>query len=241
MEKFDLILLDSVDSTNSYLKRNYEKLHDLTVVFSSFQTEGHGRMNRKFYSKKGENLLFSILIKDKKLLEKFDSLSLMSGCYIFKVLSKYVNNVKIKWPNDVYINDKKCVGILLEGISYSSLEAIVLGIGINVNTIDFDEEIKNIATSLKIETNIEFDLNILRNEVLASLKEMVNDALIDKKDYLKILRNNNYLKDKEVLASIYNNIEKVKVIDIADDNSLVVLFNNKKYYLKEGEVINTKI
>ena len=48
MGLFNIILLDSVDSTNSYLKRNYEKLDDLTIVFSSFQTLGRGRMNRKY-------------------------------------------------------------------------------------------------------------------------------------------------------------------------------------------------
>ena len=73
MGLFNIILLDSVDSTNSYLKRNYEKLDDLTIVFSSFQTLGHGRMNRKFYSKKVESLLFSILIKNEKIIERCDS------------------------------------------------------------------------------------------------------------------------------------------------------------------------
>ena len=237
MGLFNIILLDSVDSTNSYLKRNYEKLDDLTIVFFFFYTLGSGRMNRKFYSKKGESLLFSILIKNKKIIEQFDSLSLMSGCYIYKFLSKYVSNVSIKWPNDVYINDKKVAGILLEGVSTSSLDALIIGIGININTIDFDEEIKDKATSLRKETNIFYNIDSLRDELVVYLKEMVNDIENGNKDYLNIIKNNNYLKDKEVFATLNNKIEKVKVIDIADDNSLKVMHDNKIYYLREGEVV----
>ena len=161
----------------------------------------------------------------------------MSGCYIYKFLSKYVHNVSIKWPNDVYINDKKVAGILLEGVSTSSLDALIIGIGININTIDFDEEIKDKATSLRKETNIIYNIDSLRDELVVYLKEMVNDIENGNKDYLDIIKNNNYLKDKEVFATLNNKIEKVKVIDIPDDNSLKVMFDNKIYYLREGEVV----
>ena len=184
-----------------------------------------------------ESLFFSISIKNKKIIEQFDSLSLMSGCYIYKFLSKYVSNVSIKWPNDVYINDKKVAGILLEGVSTSSLDALIIGIGININTIDFDEEIKDKATSLRKETNIIYNIDSLRDELVVYLKEMVNDIENGSKDYLDIIKNNNYLKDKEVFATLNNKIEKVKVIDIADDNSLKVMHDNKIYYLREGEVV----
>ena len=69
------------------------------------------------------------------------------------------------------------------------------------------------------------------------MKLLVIDIQKGNKDYLDIIKNNNYLKDKEVFATLNNKIEKVKVIDIADDNSLKVMHNNNIYYLREGEVV----
>ena len=138
---FNVINFETIDSTSTYLKRTYNEHKDLTIVFSSFQEEGHGRMKRVWDAPKGSSLLFSILFKDRQIIDNFASLSLLSAVTIFKFLSKYVLNVSIKWPNDVYVNDKKICGILLESISYDlKISALVLGIGININTKEFNEE-----------------------------------------------------------------------------------------------------
>ena len=74
---FNKIYFEEIDSTSIYLKKNYKKLDHFTVVFSSMQTKGHGRLGRLWSSNKNENLLFSILIKDKNIINKYETLSLI--------------------------------------------------------------------------------------------------------------------------------------------------------------------
>ena len=108
-------------------------------------------MGRCWESSKGENLLFSLLLKDEELINKYSCVSILSGTVILSVLKNIyrIDNVKIKWPNDVYINDKKACGILLEGVSVSKkIECVIVGIGINVNQKEF---LNSNATSISLE------------------------------------------------------------------------------------------
>ena len=131
----------TINSTNTYLKENYKDLPNFTCVSSAHQSQGHGRYNRSWESNNNENLMFSILIKNKKLIEKFSSISLAIATCILKMLTSYkIKNISIKWPNDVYVNDKKICGILLEGIAN---ECLIIGVGLNVNQTNFSKEIED--------------------------------------------------------------------------------------------------
>ena len=145
------IHFETIDSTNTYLKENYEKLDNFTFVSADFQSAGRGRNNRNWKSEKGENLLFSLLIKDKTLIDKFSSLSVISAFSIIKALN--LEYLSIKWPNDIVVNGKKVTGILTEmSAQPEMINYIVIGIGINVNTEEFPEDIAKTASSLKIES-----------------------------------------------------------------------------------------
>ena len=112
------IHFDSLDSTSTYLKNNYSMLDNLTFVDASFQTNGKGRETRVWESSKDLNLMFSILIKDEYLINNFSYLSILSALMVKEALDQLrIDNVTIKWPNDVYIKDKKVCGILLESQS----------------------------------------------------------------------------------------------------------------------------
>lgn len=235
---FNVINFDTIDSTSTYLKRSYSKYNDLTLVYALSQSEGHGRMKREWVSPYGESLLFSLLIKNKNIIENFSSLSLMTAVAIYNFLKRYVSNVSIKWPNDVYVNDKKIAGILLESISYDdNIEALVVGVGININIKEFPSHLIDKATSLGLETNEKYDISALKPYLEAELSNMILNILSFKKSYLEVIRHNNYLKDKTVKAYIDNELQEVKVIDINDDNSLRVIKDNKIYNLNVGEVI----
>ena len=165
MNKIGSILdFDSIDSTSKYLKENYIALKDFTFVSSLYQTNGKGRMDRSWESNKGENLLFSLLIKKKTLLKLYSSISILSATVILSVLKEYnIDNVMIKWPNDVYIDDKKVCGILLESISTSeNLECIVLGIGLNVNQKEF---IDSRATSMSLKLKKDINQKELKEKI----------------------------------------------------------------------------
>lgn len=230
------IHMEEIDSTSAYLKRNYNDYENFTFLSCDYQSNGHGRSNKKWYSNKKENLLFSILIKDKKIISDYSSLSLVSAKAIMDVLVELgVNNVSYKWPNDVYVNDKKISGILLEGISFNGMiEAIIVGVGINVNSSDFDLEIKDKATSIYLENQTIFDIEKLKYKFYKSFESNIDN--INDKKYLSYLRDNNYLLSKNVYVLKDGKKALVKVMDINDNNSLKVNLDGEILDIYSGEV-----
>ena len=241
MKEFNYLHFEEIDSTSSYLKRNYKDLDDLTLVSASFQTSGHGRMNRKWMNNRNENLMFSLLIKDKNLVNKFANFSLASAVCIFNALLDLdIKNVSIKWPNDVYVNDNKICGILLESISYNEgIEALIIGIGINVNSIFKDTELASKATSIYELTNKMYSIEEISTKVYKYIYKMLNDIKNNNYSYLNTVRDNNYLKNKEVYCFINNEEQLVRALDINDDNSLKVLLNNKEINVSSSEITFT--
>lgn len=233
---FNKIYFEEIDSTSIYLKKNYKKLDHFTVVFSSMQTKGHGRLGRLWSSNKNENLLFSILIKDKNIINKYETLSLISAVSTFKLLKQFgIDNVSIKWPNDVYVNDDKICGILLEGISsIDNIDVIVIGIGININQKQFNEELN--ATSMSKLNNKEYDLNMLLDLYLKIFNEEINKILNNDNSYLDIVNKHNYLYGKKIKISLNNEIRLLEARNILNNNHLeVVLENGLKDEIYSGE------
>lgn len=225
-----------IDSTNAYLKRNYQELDNMTFVSASYQSKGKGRNNRVWVSNIGDNLMFSVLIKDQRLIDKFASLSLLSGAVILKVLKSIdVPNVSIKWPNDVYIGDKKVCGILMESISISNkIEALVIGIGLNVNQKEFPTEAK--AVSIRQIKGRKYFIHNIKRRVYKCLKNELKALLDDESDYLDVVKRNNYLLNKSCYATIDNKEELITVLDINEDNSLLIKKEDKLLNLSSGEI-----
>ena len=227
----------SIDSTSSYLKVNYNKYKNLTFVSTDFQSKGHGRNGREWVSKEKENLLFSILIKDEDLIKKYDCLSLASSVCIYEVLMNLgIENVSIKWPNDVLVNDKKICGILLESVSSgSNIEALVLGVGLNVNSKEFSNMII-FPTSIQLETNKKISLKTVKKCVYEKFIKMFENIKRNESSYLDTIKNNNYLKNKKVYALIEGKKQFVEVIDINEDNSLKIKSGEEYKNVYSGEI-----
>ena len=227
------IHFETIDSTNTYLKKNYEKLDNFTFVSADFQSAGRGRNNRNWKSEKGENLLFSLLIKDKTLIDKFSSLSVISAFSIIKALN--LEHLSIKWPNDIYYKDSKLCGILLEAVTRNEIECLIIGIGLNVNQREFVGEYKRTPTSLYQITNQTQDMRILKDKIF---NQLYNDFMKVKEgyDFYNDIKEYDYLKDREVYAEINNEVKQIKVLGIDSDYSLKVLQDNKTYNLSSGEV-----
>jgi BirA family transcriptional regulator, biotin operon repressor / biotin---[acetyl-CoA-carboxylase] ligase len=186
--------LDRVDSTNSYCMRmaNNGKPEGYAVA-SFYQEQGRGQRGNSWESEEGKNLTFSLLLRptfikveEQFLLSKVIALSI---CNWIQLQGKIA---AIKWPNDIYVGDKKVAGILIEN-SFSSpvLEVSVVGIGLNLNQTNFTSDIPN-PTSMMLLTDIQFRPEIVLSELVASIqtryhqlkhgrKEMLSD------DYLKSL------------------------------------------------------
>ena len=232
------IHFERIDSTSSYLKKNYDNYDNLTFVSADYQESGHGRSGRRWYSEDGENLLFSILIKDKRLLAKVSNLSLASAVCVYNILKRCsIDNVSIKWPNDVYVKDNKISGILLESVSCGKgVEALIIGVGINVNSKSFREDFINKPTSMCFETNESISLEDLKSVVYDEFINMFDLIIKEDFSYLDVVRNNNYLKGKMVYALVNNEIELVEVIDVNEDNSLKVKVDSKYLDVCSGEI-----
>lgn len=227
------IHFETIDSTNTYLKENYEKLDNFTFVSADFQSAGRGRNNRNWKSEKGENLLFSLLIKDKALIDKFSSLSVISAFSIIKALN--LKRLSIKWPNDIYYKDSKLCGILLEAVTRNEIECLIIGIGLNVNQREFVGEYKRTPTSLYQITNQVQDMKLLKDTVF---NQIYSDFMKVKEgyDFYNDIKEYDYLKDREVYAEINNEVKQIKVIGIDSDYSLKVLKDSETYNLSSGEI-----
>lgn len=225
-----VIQFETLPSTNLYLKENYRKLDDFTVVQTDKQTNGKGRMQRKWLVD-DSSLTFSILLKPHILDSSMPLISLVAGASVYLTIKQYTN-CSIKWPNDIMINDKKVCGILVEAVSTSTIEAVIVGIGININQQVFSEEIQYKATSLQKETHKLFDKYKIMDEVLINFRNLYNDFKNNNYIFLSICQNNNYLKGKK---AFYNNRE-VEILDINNQGNLLVKDNNEVKEVYYGEI-----
>ena len=223
---------DSIDSTNAYLKNSYQLLDNFTFVSADYQSKGKGRNDRVWESVKGLNLMFSVLIKDPRLVNESNALSLMTAVEVSKLLESYnINNVSIKWPNDVLVNDKKICGILLEGQIPNYL---VVGIGLNVNQKEFPEGLRRPATSISNELNKDTDIEVIKEKIFPNIISNFNK--LDKDEYLSYFRKHNYLLNKRVKVNINHQLFIGEVIGIDDNFNIQILSNDLLLHVDSGEL-----
>ena len=229
------IHFDTIDSTNTYLKNNYQNLDDMTFVSATSQSSGRGRNNRTWLDD-GNNLLFSLLIKNDYLMDSYKILSILSAYSIIEVLETYgINNLSIKWPNDVYADDNKICGILLESVSKEKLECLIIGVGLNVNQDIFEGEFIHQPTSMKNILNINIDIEELKKKIYERFIDNLNKLKNNYYFYDDIAKYD-YLKDKQVYALINNDKCLVNVLGINDDYSLRIKYEDKIENIETGEI-----
>ncbi len=159
-----------IDSTNQYAKRIAEEgAEDGTLIIADEQTAGKGRSGRRWVTPPGEAIAFTLLLRPPLSPDRISMVTLVMGMAAAKaVRSLYDLPAGIKWPNDVVTGGRKLCGILTEmSAEVEKVHYIVIGVGINANICEFPEEIRQIATSLKLETGQ--DVN--RAQVIARTME----------------------------------------------------------------------
>lgn len=125
------------------------------LVISETQTDGRGRFKRHWSSQADTGLWMSVVLQPDISLQKLTTFNLFIALALANTVRHYHSEVKIKWPNDIYLNDKKLSGFLTEiKGSQDNISQIICGIGVNLNTerTDFPDELESTATSLQIET-----------------------------------------------------------------------------------------
>ncbi|MFP4025413.1 MAG: biotin--[acetyl-CoA-carboxylase] ligase [Thiohalospira sp.] len=148
----EIISLVSADSTNTYAVQLLKSgnVDEGTIVYTHDQKAGRGLGRNTWESEKGKNLTFSIILYPDFLpIEHHYMLSKIISLGLFEYASSKVSDIKIKWPNDIYFNDKKLAGILIENsIKGSTINYSVAGIGLNLNQEQFFSNAPN-PVSLK--------------------------------------------------------------------------------------------
>ena len=162
-----IIYLDEVDSTNNYARLMAEKINSDFLVVADKQTLGKGRMGRSWSSPAGVGIFMSLCIKPEMAVENTSMITLVTAISLCDAIEElYPINATIKWPNDIVINSKKISGILTEMSSdMDGIKYIISGMGINVNNKEFPDDIKDMASSLLLETGILAD----RSKLIAAV------------------------------------------------------------------------
>ncbi len=219
-----LEILPHCHSTNRVAVKmvTHAKPPEGTIVLTENQTSGKGQRGNQWESESSQNLTFSIIfypgflfIKDQFYLNMIASLAVVDALKIF-----IANRIKVKWPNDVYVNDKKICGILIENtLKGTVIEHSVVGIGLNVNQSEFSIEK---ATSMADLTLISYDLNDVFNQVILSIEKYY---LLLRQGGLKSIRqvyleNLYWMNEMHLFES--NEIFSGQIVDIDEVGRLIV-------------------
>ena len=235
----NVLHFETIDSTNDYAKKIGNELRDGSVIISEEQTKGKGRLGRVWESKAGEGIWMSIILKPNIIPNKAPFITLIAGASIVKALNILGVDAKIKWPNDITINNKKLSGILTElSAEIERVNYIVVGIGMNVKDTDFEEELKDKATSLYKENYNVSRIDIVK-EILCQFEKLYLDYIEkdDKKEVLDICRQYSAIINKEIYVLKNDQKELVDCIGINEEGNLII--KNKDGNLEEimsGEV-----
>lgn len=237
----DITVLETVDSTNRYLKSvSDENTPEYTVIIAENQTAGRGRFARKFYSPENCGIYMSILLKP--CFDISDSVLLTAAAAV--AVSDAIEEVsgketQIKWVNDILINSKKVCGILCEGVinpKTSKLDRVILGIGINAYRPEngFSKEIKDIATFVYDETHTN-GRNRLISAVINNLEKYYSK--LENRTFLEKYRNRSAVIGKRISVLRGEEIIPATALDIDNNCRLSVKYdNNMQEYLSSGEI-----
>ena len=181
-----IIRLKEIDSTNRFLRELKDEQEDeMVVAVADFQTAGKGQGSHTWESEAGKNLLFSIKVHPRWVPVRQPFLLSMAGAIAIKeALETYVDGITLKWPNDVYWNDKKISGTLIEtSIDSKGIKTCIFGIGINVNQEAFHSDAPN-PVSLRQILGHEVDRDELLQKVIDGFIRYYE--LLHRADYMDV-------------------------------------------------------
>ena len=238
----NIIKLNAIDSTNSYLKNLVKEkpVESYTVVIANSQLKGRGQLGTTWVSERSKNLTFSILINF--LNFEINHQFYLSMAVSLGVLNTVKENVKIpfyvKWPNDILAEKDKVAGILIENLLRGNfIKQSVIGIGLNVNQKLFPKSIENV-TSLKNISGVDFNKDELLKSIISNIQYYVN--YIQKEEFSKLkelyIASLYYYKKTAMFEDNEGTTFLGKIIDINEDGRLIVELTNKKtrkFSLKE--------
>mgnify|MGYP006281276969 CR=1 FL=1 len=222
----DVYYYECIGSTNKKAKEvaNEGDCSDGTMIIADEQKKGSGRRGRNWYSPPGTGLWFSLLLKPDFTPEKAPFLTITASLAVHQALTEMGFSPRLKWPNDVLINNKKICGILSElSAELGYIKYAVVGIGINVNQQQFPEEISEIATSLYQVKERKVNRKELLQNILKFFEQYYKLLTADKEDVLlNQWRDKLAIVGKCIEISSNGKIYTGEVIDLSDKGELIL-------------------
>ena len=250
-EKLDLIKVDelakifnninyfySIDSTSKYAIENQTKFSENAIFISEFQTDGFGRFKRKWISPFGKNIYCTMLEVVELDISKLNGLSIIVGISIARVLKNINLNAKLKWPNDIYVDDKKIAGVIINvSAEINGRAKIFIGFGINVN-MQYNEEIFKDWTSIKLQSQRHANRTNLTIQIIKAIKEDLL-VFIDKgfTHFKNDFESLNYLKNKEFSLLLSNKTyDNCSYVDLANNGEIIIKNSGGNYPFSSGDI-----
>lgn len=239
-----LLFYDEVISTNLVLAQKIADeavCNEWLVVCAEYQTKGRGQASNCWESERAKNLLFSILLKPGNILalEQF-LISQMVALSLKDVLESFLQRkVCIKWPNDIYVDDNKIAGILIENtLQGSCINTSIVGIGLNVNQTVFKSDAPN-PVSMKQLTNKDFDKRLILDAVLQRLTFYYDNLTMQKRKTIvaqykeSLYRNSGFFpfetnENERFFAKIHDVLPSGELVLIRQKDSLPMTFAFKE-------------
>tara|TARA_X000001036_G_scaffold57925_2_gene47617 strand:- start:187 stop:945 length:759 start_codon:yes stop_codon:yes gene_type:complete len=239
----NVIYLPQCHSTNTEMQTFLKKttLNEGTVLLTDFQIKGRGQLNDKWISQKGKNILMSILLNPTFLsVNKRFYLTIILGLATNEALGLFIRqDLKIKWPNDVYAGDNKIAGILIEAyVSKKSVDNMIIGVGVNINQKEFG---KLKATSVLLETGLYQHRDHIMELILLSLEKWYQK--LKNKEYEEIILKYHSLlfwRNEKHTFSIQGELTEGKIKGINDQGQLIVEIKGKERIFNHKELIFIK-
>ena len=221
---------DEIDSTNNYMKENFSKFENYDIIAAKNQTSGRGRRGNTWSSSEGM-ALFSFLLKTENKLDihEYTKLPLIAGISTLVALKKIKDGAyNFKWTNDVFLDNKKLCGILIEKVE----ENFIIGIGINVRNI-IPDELQKIAISMNSDHDIDDLILKVVEEFSNYYKKFINENW---NEILQEINQYNFLKDKIIKVHIGEQVFQGKAKNIAQDGRLEIEIDGELKLFSVGEI-----
>ncbi|MCY6372137.1 biotin--[acetyl-CoA-carboxylase] ligase [Clostridium ganghwense] len=230
----NIIYFDSIDSTNNKAKEcAREGAEEGTVVIAEEQTMGRGRLGRNWTSPKYKGIWMSIILRPDIDPINVSKITQIGAAAVAMATKDMGIDAFIKWPNDIVMNGKKVCGILTEmSGELNKVNYVIMGIGINVNIEkeEFPEEIKEVASSLKIQNGEYIKRKELVSRVLNNFEKLYEEFIREENisKSIKVCRERSILLGKEVRIIDRGKTTKAKALELSEDGKLVVQYEDGK-------------
>ena len=233
--------LEETSSTNAYAHRIIQNnlITDGTLVFTDFQTKGVGQRGKPWQSEARKNLLGSFILKPRFDPQKSTYINFCASLGLYEAIQEFFpGRVKIKWPNDILVDNMKIGGLLLENIiEKEKIKFTIVGIGINVNQTKF-ENLENV-TSFSILTGDPERREEIMNEISNKLEENYNRLLDGELSSLKNRFEQNmrgFEKNISLVDLQTGEKSEGKILGVSEEGKLIINTKNSKLYLENGSV-----